>query len=302
MLGIALSSTLVLRLSENGLRSKRRSLLALICAVALGTPANARAAPSADLAEQALKLDQQGRYAEAAALWERKAAEDEGEERLVSILHAADAWTAAHAATGDVAHHCAAEALVARTLAEEALDRRSRADFMSMFEALREKGIECGSHEQASADEPDRAEEAAVPASRSSQPQSTDDRPRAELSPGAIVGATALSLAAPLVGGTVYALIDDAAVARELDTYTRRVESGGSLSDTERLRVEELGERAIRDRNVAIGLGISGAVLTGLGLGMLLRGRRSQTRQPSQLSLQPRLGRDAAGLTLNGRF
>ena len=308
MLGSALVSMGLTRLSENRRSSRCRPLLLVPLAVALGLPANARATPAAtDLAAQAIELDRRGEYAKAAALWERKSAIDEGEERTMSILHAVDAWRAAHAETGASAHHCAAEALVSRTLAEDTLDRRARADFMGMFEELRARKVECASSEQTNDAETESPPEPRQTPERSAAPEdivapALHDDEQARPAPSTVAGAVMLSLAAPLVGGTVYALIDDASVARELNSYTRRVEAGDTLSAAERLRIEELGDRAIRDRNLALGLGISGAVLTGMGVGLLIHGRRVRTTQGSRLSLQPRLGRDAAGLTLGGRF
>jgi hypothetical protein len=111
-----------------------------------------------------------------------------------------------------------------------------------------------------------------------------------------------LSLATPLVGGTIYALVDDAAITNELNTYSERVAAGDTLTDAERLRIEELGSRAVRDRNLAIGLGISGTVLSGIGVGLLIHGRRTRGPRGSGLSLQPRLGRDGGGLILGGHF
>jgi len=316
MLGSALLSGGLTRLSENRRSSRHRlrpHLVVLIVlvplAIALGLPANARATPAVtDLAEQAIELDQQGEYAKAAALWERKSATDEGEERTVSLLHAVDAWRAAHAETGAPAHHCAAEALVAQTLAEDSLDRRARADFMSMFEELRAQEVECDPAEQPSdaeteesPAEPWRTPGLSVAPTNTIGPAPRDgeeDRP----TPSTVAGAVMLSLAAPLVGGTVYALVDDAAVGSELTAYQGRVDAGDRLSETERLHIEELGGRAIRDRSLALGLGISGAVLSGIGVGLLIHGRRARATRGTRLSLQPRLGRDAAGLVLGGRF
>jgi hypothetical protein len=279
--------------------------------IALGLSGRVQAEPAAvDLATKAIEHDQRGEYAEAAALWERKAAADEGEERTMSILHAVDAWRAAHAETGILAHHCAAEGVVAQTLADDTLDRRARADFMGMFEELRSQGVECASPKR-----PSDAELAASASPRrtphlSAAPTNTlgpvprdDEHPRA--TPSTVAGAVMLSLATPLVGGTIYALVDDAAVTNELNTYSERVAAGDTLTDAERLRIEELGDRAVRDRNLAIGLGISGAVLSGIGVGLLIHDRRTRRpRRPrgSRLSLQPRLGRDAGGLILGGRF
>jgi len=225
----------------------------------------------------------------------------------MSILHAVDAWRAAHAETGMPSHHCAAEALVSQTLAEDPLDRRARADFMDMFEELRAQGIECASPELSSDAEIESAAEARQTPELSAAPTNTigpvpRDDEQARPAPSTVAGAVMLSLAAPLVGGTIYALIDDAAVASELTSTTGRVETGDTLSVAERLRIDELGERAVRDRNLAIGLGVSGAVLSAIGVGLLLHGRRTRTTRSARLSLQPRLGRDAAGLILGGRF
>lgn len=308
MLGSALVSGGLTRPSENRRSSRHRPLLLVPLAVALGLPANARATPAAmNLAAQAKELDQRGEYAKAAALWERKSAIDEGEERTMSILHAVDAWRAAHAETGASAHHCAAETLVSQTLAEDTLDRRARADFMGMFEELRAQKIECASSERITDAETESPAEPPQTSERSSAPTiiigpAPHDGEQGRPAPSTVAGAVMLSLAAPLVGGTVYALIDDAAVANELTSYTARVEAGDTLSAAERLRIEELGDRAVRDRNLAIGLGISGAVLTGIGVGLLIHGRRVRTTRDARLSLQPRLRRDGAGLVLGGRF
>jgi len=260
-----------------------------------------------NLATQAIEHDQRGEYEKAAALWERKSATDEGEERIMSILHAVDAWRAAHAETGMPNHHCAAEALVSQTLAEHTLDRRARADFMGMFEDLRAQEIECASPELSSDAEIESAAEARQRPELSAAPTNTfghvqRDGEHERAAPSAIAGAVMLSLAAPLVGGTIYALVDDGAVTRELNTYSERVEAGDTLTDAERLRIAELGDRAVRDRNLALGLGISGAVLSGIGVGLLIHGRRTRTTRDARLSLRPRLGRDTAGLILGGRF
>jgi len=308
MLGNALILGNLGRLLDDRRSSRSRPLLLVSLAVALGLPANARATPAEmDLAAQAIELDQQGKYAKAAALWERKSATDDGEERTMSILHAVDAWRAAHAETGALAHHCAAEGLVAQTLADDTLDRRARADFMGMFEELRAQGVDCASPKQpshtglASSASPRQTPELSVAAANTFGPAPRDDE-QARPAPSTVAGAVMVSLAAPLVGGTVYALIDDAAVTSELNTYSERVEGGDTLSDAERLRIAELGDRAVRDRNLAIGLGISGAVLSGIGVGLLIHGRRTRTARGTRLSLQPRLGRDAAGLILGGHF
>ena len=195
------------------------------------------------LADEALALVQQKRFPEASAAWERLAEhESDTEARVIAQIHAADARLMAFEASGEPAHHCAAERILARILEEEIeLDERARQDFTEMLEESRSLGIECSTDKSPS--EPRRrtvpllmdttTRSAPSPSPRRAAPRAEGeaDTPRRSTQTNAstISGAVSLSLAAPLLGGLLYALLDDLSVSAELQAYMARVEHARTL-------------------------------------------------------------------------
>jgi len=267
-----------------------------------------------DLEGEALALVQQERFLEASAAWERLAAhESETEARVIAEVHAADAWLMAFEVSGDPGHHCAAERILARILEEEvALDERARQDFTKMLDDSRSSGIDCSTH-KSSAELSRRTvpllmgtAQRSRPSPRRATPSTEADMLRgssARTNASTISGAVSLSLAGPLLGGLLYALLDDLRVSKELRAYTARVKAGEGLSDAGILHAEQLGDRALRNRSLALGLGLSGAALTGLGIGLLIRGKRRSARGgDAQLSIHPQTSPRSTGVALLGRF
>jgi len=117
----------------------------------------------------------------------------------------------------------------------------------------------------------------------------TADVPRR--SPLSIAGTSMLALAAPALGGTVYALIADRAIIREVD----------ELTTYEPAQADRLEDQARRVQALAIGLGVTTAVLTSAGISLIIAGRR-RSKKSRELSLLPQAGRDLRGLALIGRF
>ena len=128
----------------------------------------------------------------------------------------------------------------------------------------------------------------AAPAAGSSGTPAADAPQRSPLS---IAGISMLSLAAPALGGTVYALIADRAIIREVD----------ELTTYEPDQADRLEDQARSVQALAIGLGVTTAVLTGTGISLIIAGRR-RSKKSRELSLVPQAGRDLRGLALIGRF
>ncbi len=258
-------------------------------------------------ADQALAFDAQGLYLEAAAQWEKSAAcEVDIEAQVIARLHAVDALHLAFEKSEDPADHCAAEGILLRILEEDSLEYRARADFTKMLEQSRAAAIDCSILDESDAASASRKHRVSLLFDKPGQVP-VDTRPTDLRMPPAnastVFGSLSLALAVPVLGGLLYAVIDDSKITRTLDADTAAIEAGNSPSEAEMLAAKQLGDRGIRNRNLEIGLGISSAALTGLGVGLLIRGRRKMVRMSdTQISVLPHASPRGAGVALRGRF
>ena len=269
-----------------------------ICVVALlcvaGLPGAAAASDEhAELRHRAEALDDAGRHVEAAEAWEAlvDAAEDP-RERMHGYMHAAYAWTAAFEASGDAAHLEAAASVLRRATADGELDIQARDEFAAMLDdAERRRGERSRGERRVALLDP-RGAPPSLPARLSmSEPALMSDRPRP--SPLTIAGGLSFALAAPALGGLVYALVVDRQLVDEL----------GALPEYDPARVAVLKEDAREVRAMAIGFGVTSAALVGAGVGLVIAGRRQRTsRRGASLTLLPQATRAQGGLTLLGRF
>lgn len=289
MLGSALGS-LVMRPAARRRLVRRWPGAAVALVLALAPVKTPRAAPDAgDLFERAAALDQEGRHAEAAALWEQAIDEAEARQRMLATFHALNAWMAAFEADGDRGSSCAARALLTRALADDQLDPRAREELRARFDDRVAAEREC----VADSRPPVALLDAEGPPPRPAPV--SDDRPRR--APKTSAGAVLLGVAAPAVGGFVYTIVADRRIIRGYDRLREDFDATGTYDQAEAARLDAEGP-VIRD--LAIGLGVSTAVLTGAAIGLLVAGRGERAR--TSITVAPQARADLGGVVLSGRF
>ncbi|MEZ4448294.1 MAG: hypothetical protein R3B09_02360 [Nannocystaceae bacterium] len=283
-------------------------LVRAVLVLSLASPNAAHA--STPLEARAVALEEDGYHAEAARLWEQLAAEaDDDRQRMRAAMQAANAWRDAYAKSGDRAHHCAAEAIVARALDDDELDARAREEFEGMLAELRSAGVDCTRSTPIVDDPPAAAPGAPTPASPDGPTSAPLEGPAsAPLLPPAptdedrgarrrtIAGGVMLALAAPAVGGLVYAALADRAIVRDFERLDAERKATGVVHPDE---VARLDAEVPIVRGLAIGFGVSSAVLTGVGIALLATGRR---QRPASLAFTPQAHPNLGGVVVSGRF
>ncbi|MEZ4447892.1 MAG: hypothetical protein R3B09_00345 [Nannocystaceae bacterium] len=256
----------------------------VLVALVLAVPGHARAAPGEGSAVR-----------EEAARSER-AVEDAGDEvqRTLAYLHAIDAWLRAFAEDADLASSCAARAILTRALADERLDVRARDELRERFDDRAGTASECCAIEADEAEAPTSIALIDPEGPAAGRTPALGDRPRR--SPRTIAGASLLALAAPALGGLVYAAFTDLAITRELRERQAKLEASGERNDARITALEAEGRRVI---GLEIGLGVAAAALVGAGVG-LIAGRRDRSRR--SLSIAPHGRAESGGIVLSGRF
>ena len=118
-------------------------VLAVFCPdLALALPSQTDEA--ALLKKRAEALGAAGRDAESAATYERFTAKTtDDSQRLLGYLHAATAWRAAYAKSGETREHCSAKTVLQRAVADETIAARGRDEFRTLLEKLEAEGINC---------------------------------------------------------------------------------------------------------------------------------------------------------------
>ncbi|MEZ4448178.1 MAG: hypothetical protein R3B09_01780 [Nannocystaceae bacterium] len=260
-------------------------------ALALAVPASARAASAGE--RDAATLQEQAARSEGAI----DEAGDE-DQRMLAYFRAIDGWLRAFAVDGELASSCAARAILTRALDDERLDVRVREELRERFDARAASERECEAREREGQRQPTRS--TTVPLLDPGGPLDQQfaeptDGPRR--SPRTIAGATLLALAAPAVGGLVFAALTDVAVAREVRERQTKLETSGERNDA---RIAELEVEAKRALGLEIGLGIGTAALVGAGVALLAT--RHRARGPRPLSIAPNAGASFGGVVLSGRF
>ncbi|MEZ4448275.1 MAG: hypothetical protein R3B09_02265 [Nannocystaceae bacterium] len=278
-------------------------LVPAVLVVSLASPNAAKA--STPLEARAVALEEDGYHAEAARLWEQLLAEaDDERQRTRAAMHAANAWRDAFAATGDPAHHCAAEAVIVHALEDDELDARAREEFDGMLAELRSAGVDCtrpiaavDDPSAAAPEEPTTSEPlegpAAAPASTPPLARTDEDRRGRRRT---IAGGVMLALAAPAVGGLVYAALADRAIVRDFQRLDAERKATGVVHPDE---VARLDAEVPIVRDMVIGFGVSSAVLTGVGVALLATGRR---QRPASLAFAPQAHPKLGGVVVSGRF
>lgn len=112
------------------------------------------------------------------------------------------------------------------------------------------------------------------------------------------VGATFTGLGLGFVSLTAGALALHAQQAAAMRAIFDRARAAGELSDADRGRVEDLRADSIQTRNVAIGLGITGAATLATGITLLATGKRAARR----FAVLPHGGPFGGGAALRLRF
>lgn len=282
-------------------------LVRAVLVLALASPNAAHA--STPLEARAVALEEDGYHAEAARLWEQLLAEaDDDRQRMRVAMQAANAWRDAYAESGDRAHHCAAETIVARALDDDELDARAREEFEGMLAALRSVGVDCSQPIAVVDDPPAAAPERPTPATTdgpaSAPPEGPTSAPPLP-APTAedrgarrrtIAGGVMLALAAPAVGGLVYAALADRAIVRDFERLDAERKATGVVHPDE---VARLDAEVPIVRGMAIGFGVSSAVLAGVGIALLATGRR---QRPASLAISPQANPNLGGVVVSGRF
>ena len=272
-----------------------RAAPALLVAAALSLPGRVGATPADDdLEARAVLLDEEGRDAEAAAIWQQLADEtDDGDIRLIAYARALHAWERAFDASGEASHLCAARSILARTLADERIADEGRRELAAHRPALDEHAIDCTPWRPPAAAVAVQTEPPAI------SPAEVIDAPKVR-SPRIIVGAGMAGLAAASLGGFVYAAAADRAIVRGYRELTAEYDATGTYDEAV---ADRLDAEAPVVRGLAIGLGVTTAALTAASLGLLLSGRRRQaTAAASSLSIHPQVRRDLGGVAITGRF
>lgn len=275
-------------LSLRMLPAPPRGVLAAFVLALLTSDVALAAPPPQDLREQAEALEVDGRHADAAGLWERLAKEaTDDRQRLSGYLHAIDAWEAAVATSDDPAHHDAATSMILRAVEDPQIDDRARQELRAALERFEPAEVA----PRVELLDPD----GAAPRGGPRVPAPTVDNPRP--SPLTIGGGVTLALAAPAVGGLVYAVLADRAIARDAEAQRDALKAGG---DVDKIYIDQRRPEAILLRDLQIGLGVTAAVLVTTGVALVVAGQRA--RRPSSVSILPQAGRGLGGLALTGRF
>ena len=260
-------------------------VLALLC------PRQALAAsPSGELRERAEALDTAGRFGDAAAAWEElAAAAADLDQRMLGTIHAVHAWMLAFETSGEEACRASARAILRRGLDDPQIDAGWREELQAALDKLEVPRVDLLDPEG----EP-RVDRPAPILDRA--PALGADTPRRD--PYRIVGAVSLALAAPALGGLIYALARDAQITRQLEIYGALDET--ARSDDIEAKVDRLGAEGFLVRDLAIGAGVASGVLIGAGVALLVHARR---RAPARaLALLPGARPGLAGVVLRGRF
>ncbi|MEZ4453009.1 MAG: hypothetical protein R3B09_26350 [Nannocystaceae bacterium] len=292
MLDFAIGSLLVIR--------PRLLHAALVLALLCPGPALA-APPSVDLdelRERAEAHDAAGRYGDAAAAWEAvAAAAPDLDPRMVATMHAFHGWMLAFEASGEAACRASARAILRRGLDDPQIDAGWREELQAALDKLdADASPRVPLLDPAGEPRVDRRPASKPAPIRDATSRLEVDAPRR--SPHRIAGAVSLSLAAPAVGGLVYALVRDAQITRQLELYGAR--DASSLSDDEKADFNRLGAEAFFVRDLAIGLGITSGALIATSVGLLVHARRRAPARP--LALLPGARPGFVGVALRGRF
>lgn len=270
---------------------------ALLVVTALVMPGHVGATPATDddLHARAVDLDERGPAIEAAALWEALAREtDDDDLRLVAYARAVAAWERAHAASGDPRCVCAARSLVALALADERLVDEGRRELAARASALEAHAVDCSRPRVPMLVGPSRPPP--TPPTPPIDGPITIDEPK-RLPPQMVAGALMIAIAAPALGGFIYAAAEDRKIVRGF----RRLGAQYDQTDTyDEAEAQRLKAEAPIVRGMAIGLGLTTAALTGVAVGLLVAGHRARTRSTTSLSLLP--DTRGGGVVLRGRF
>lgn len=270
---------------------------ALLIAAALAMPGHVGATPATDddLHARAVDLDERGPDVEAAALWEALAREtDDDDLRLVAYARAIAAWERAHAASGDPRHVCAARTLVALALADERLVDEGRRELAARASALEAHAIDCSRPRVPMLVGPSRPPP--IPPTPPIDGPITIDEPK-RLPRQTVAGAVMMALAAPTLGGFIYAAAEDRKIVRGFRRLGAQYDQTDTYDEAEARRLEA---EAPVVRGMAIGLGLTTAALTGVALGLLVVGHRARSKSTTSLSILP--DTRGGGVVLGGRF
>jgi len=244
------------------------------------------------LRERAARLESSGQHSKAAEIWAALVDESsDPRERMLAYMHAAHAWMAAFGASGSAELRESAEAVLRRALADEEIDPRAREEFAVYLEEIQRATD--GAHPQESPVvllDP-LSGLSAPPSAPGALPSSVaSDSPRR--SPFTIAGGVVLALAAPAIGGFVYAAVADRQLVREVR----------ELDDYDPVRLGRLEDEAREVRAMAIGLGVTSAALVSTGVALVIAGHRRESRRTGPLALLPHATAGQGGLALVGRF
>lgn len=267
-------------------------VLALLC------PGQALAAPPSvdvgELRERAEALDAEGHYADAATAWENFAgAAADLDQRMLGTMHAFHAWMLAYESSGEEAYQTSARSILLRALDDPQLDAGWREELQAAVDKIEAPRVALLDPEgEPRVDRP--APAPIIDGASALGP--VPDAPRRD--PYRIAGGVSLALAAPALGGLIYALARDAQITRQLELY--EVMDKRSVDDGDKATVERLGAEGFRVRNLAIAFGTTSTVLVGVAVGLLVHARR---RPPTRaLALLPDARPGLAGVALRGRF
>ncbi len=288
-------------------------LIGVVLAFALPSAPVSAAELSAEVTAKALRsraeaFEDEADFSSAAESWVELMAEDGDPELwLVAAYRAQQAFRTAANSEDDRNHLCRAREVIAEVLANDGLEADERADFEDFRLAVEADLIvdfntACSLeqvpdllpvHSQAANEAGPRAP--LFENNDDTQPRPADGKCSALTSAGTVT----LALAAPALGGMLYAFFADRALVREGDRLRE---------DYDPQRLATLKGEAREVRGLAVGFGVTSAVLIGTGVGLVIAGRRQHQRQHQQkrthrrLSILPRAGRSTGGITLTGRF